>query len=219
MSEPRWVVLETSGQPGVVALAHGGQLLVERPLSLAQRHARDLVPTLRELLAEVGWRVTDVTAVAVSRGPGSFTGLRVGVLTAKTFAYATGCALVALDTFAVLAEPWPGRVVVVADAQQQNVYTQTFVDRAPTTAVQLLSARAWADTLADARVTGPGLNKWAALVPPAQLTSAEHWLPSAAAAVRVAQRAWHQGERADVYGLEPLYVRASAAEENARGAG
>ena len=57
-----------------------------------------------------GWQPRDVQAVIVSRGPGSYTGLRVGIISAKTFAYATGCDLLAVDTFAALALQAPASV-------------------------------------------------------------------------------------------------------------
>src|SRR6185369_12348403 len=95
---PRLLLLETSHQPGVVALANGEQLLGEMRLDEARRHARDLVPATKSLLDQVGWRPRDLTAVVVSIGPGSYTGLRVGIMSAKTLAYVTGCALIGLET-------------------------------------------------------------------------------------------------------------------------
>src|SRR5262245_32159459 len=96
---PRLLLLETSGRVGQVGLAADGRLLAGRRLSETHRHARDLAPTVAALFREFAWKPADVQAVVVSRGPGSYTGLRVGVMTAKAFAYATGCRLLALDTF------------------------------------------------------------------------------------------------------------------------
>src|SRR5206468_351809 len=90
-SEPRLLILETSSQAGQVALAAGERLLGVRRLDEARRHARDLAPAVRELLVEQGWRPRDLHGVVVSRGPGSYTGLRVGIMSAKALAYATGC--------------------------------------------------------------------------------------------------------------------------------
>src|SRR5207244_661461 len=104
-------------------------LLALRRLDEARRHARDLVPALRDLLDEQKWRPRDIQAVIVSRGPGSYTGLRVGIMSAKTFAYATGAALLAIDTFAAIASQAPAEVVcvdVIADAQQDKLYVQRF---------------------------------------------------------------------------------------------
>src|SRR5207253_2080150 len=104
-----------------------------RVLDEARRHARDLAPAVAALLAEQGWRPRDLHGVVVSRGPGSYTGLRVAVMSAKTLAYVTGCALLAVDTFAAVALQVPAeaaRVDVLADAQQDKVYVQPFVREA-----------------------------------------------------------------------------------------
>src|SRR4051794_6344313 len=93
-----------------------------------------MVPTIDAMLKSESLRPADLTGVVVGRGPGSYTGLRVGLATAKALAYATGCQLRAVDTFAAIAEQAPAeaRVVwVVADALQNQVYIQRF-DRTKT---------------------------------------------------------------------------------------
>ena len=125
----RLVVLETSGRVGQVALAEGDQLRGVQRLDETRRHARDLAPAVLELLQAQGWLASSITDVVVSRGPGSYTGLRVGIMSAKTLAYATGCRLIAVDTFAAIAEGVQmGTEVleVIADAQQEKVYRQCF---------------------------------------------------------------------------------------------
>src|SRR5580692_6112914 len=97
---PRLLILETSGRVGQVAVAHGDVLLGTRRLDEARRHARDLAPQVAELLKEQGWTARELDAVIVSRGPGSYTGLRIGIMSAKTLAYAVGCTLLGIDTFA-----------------------------------------------------------------------------------------------------------------------
>src|SRR5262249_48878627 len=100
-SEPaRLLILETSCRRGLVALAAGTELRGVRRLDESRRHARDLAPAVAELLSEQGWKARDLQAVLVGRGPGSYTGLRVGIMSARALAYATGCALIGLDTFA-----------------------------------------------------------------------------------------------------------------------
>src|SRR5205807_5119629 len=100
---PRLLILETSGRVGQVALARGPIILRTRQLSETRRHARDLAPAVAELLAAEGFTPRDLQGIIVSRGPGSYTGLRVGVMSAKALAYAVGCSLVAVDTFAAIA--------------------------------------------------------------------------------------------------------------------
>ncbi len=129
----RLAILETSHRCGWVALALGAKVLATRPLQEARRHTRDLAPMLSELLAEQGWKARDLDGVIVSRGPGSYTGLRVGVMSAKTLAYATGCALLAVDTFAAIALQAGSvapKIDVIADAQQEKIYVQQFSIRA-----------------------------------------------------------------------------------------
>src|SRR4051812_11852306 len=119
--------METSNQPGFVAVGEGPTLLGVRPLDESRRHGRDLAPAAAELLTACAWQPRDVGGVIVGRGPGSYTGLRVGVMSAKAFAYATGAALLTLENFTVLAAQAPAevpRLAVVADAQQDRVYVQ-----------------------------------------------------------------------------------------------
>src|SRR6516225_1540671 len=103
VSDPRLLIVETSGRVGQVALALGDRLLRERRLDETRRHARDLAPAVAELLNAESWTPRDVHGVVVGHGPGSYTGLRVGIMAAKVFAYATGAALIAVDTFAAIA--------------------------------------------------------------------------------------------------------------------
>jgi len=222
---PRLLLLETSGRVGQVAVAEGDVLRAARRLDEARRHARDLAPAVRDLLAAQGWRPADVHAVVVGRGPGSYTGLRVGVMSAKAFAYATGCALVALDTFAAIAAQAPAealRLDVLADAQQDRVYVQGFAraapggDLLPATPLRIEPFADWlARREADAWVTGPGLRGHQQRLPAgARVMAAESWEPQAESLLRLGLTRYRGGARDDVWALEPLYLRPSSAEEN-----
>ncbi len=93
---------------GSVAAASDGKLLAELELNPQQRSAASLAPALQDLLKMVGWRPGEVQLVAATIGPGSFTGLRVGVTTAKTFAYAVGAEVLGVDTLQAIANGLPG---------------------------------------------------------------------------------------------------------------
>jgi tRNA threonylcarbamoyladenosine biosynthesis protein TsaB len=219
---PRLLLIETSGRSGFVAVALGADLRGLRRLDEARRHARDLAPAAAELLAAQGWRPPDVQVVVVSRGPGSYTGLRVGIMAAKTFAYATGCALVALETFSVIASQAPEgtpRLDVLADAQQDKVYVQPF-SRTPGgwQPTGPLAIRRFADWLAvreaDAWVTGPGLHRWGGHLPAGTpVVEGTRRDPTPEALLRLGLARWEAGVRDDVWGMEPLYLRPSSAEE------
>jgi tRNA threonylcarbamoyladenosine biosynthesis protein TsaB len=222
---PRLLLLETSGRTGWVALALGGELQGVRQLDEAQRNARDLAPAVADLLAERNWKPREVSAVIVSRGPGSYTGLRVGIMSAKTFAYALGCAAIAVDTFAAIARQVPdsvARVDVVADAQQDKIYVQSFIrDADGWRALADLPLRPFAEWLAarqpDATVTGPGLRKWAAHLPEdVPVVSESLWDAQPQSLLQLGFARYSAGECDDLWTMEPLYLRPSSAEEQWR---
>jgi tRNA threonylcarbamoyladenosine biosynthesis protein TsaB len=223
VSESRWLILETSGQVGQVALAHGETLCAQRRLDAARRHARDLAPAVSDLLAEQGWKPRDLTGVIVSRGPGSYTGLRVGIMSAKAMAYATGCAMIGVETFAAIASQTPAAVAsldVIGDAQQEKAYVQRFerISAREFRAATPLAIVAWVEWLmkrdASVWVSGPGLHRFRDRLPATcLLVDGECWDPKAEALLRVAQQRFALGERDDPWTLVPLYLRPSSAEE------
>lgn len=128
------LALETTDAQGSVALCDGGEILASRRLDADRRSAQTLAPTIRETLAEFGWAPGDVDAVAVAVGPGSFTGLRVGVATAKMFAWAVGAKIVGVDALEAIASeierlPNGAEAAVVSvgiDAQRGDVAARRF---------------------------------------------------------------------------------------------
>jgi len=211
----RLLIIETSHRVGCVALALGDALVGERALDESRRHARDLVPAIQELLQTQGWRARELDGVIVSRGPGSYTGLRVGIMTAKTLAFATGCALIAIDTFAALAHQAPADCLnldLIADAQQDHVYAQRFGAHPEPLVVLPLemwleSARAWHVT-----VTGPGLEKYGERFRDLTTLPPENWNAQPASLLALGLERIRRGERDDPFAVEPLYLRASEAE-------
>jgi tRNA threonylcarbamoyladenosine biosynthesis protein TsaB len=223
-SEPRLLILETSAQAGQVALAAGERLLGTRRLDEARRHARDLAPAVRELLTEQGWRARDLDGVVVSRGPGSYTGLRVGIMSAKALAYATGCTLLAIDTFAAIARQAPAEALtlhVLADAQQDKIYVQPFRRAAAGAEWLALGPLAiqpvddWLPWLSSGGwVSGPGLRKHEGRLPAnVSLVEAGQREPQPASLLQLALARYRRGERDDLWAVEPLYLRPSSAEE------
>jgi tRNA threonylcarbamoyladenosine biosynthesis protein TsaB len=222
MSEVKILILETSERVGQVAVALDDRLLAVRRLEEARRHNRDLAPAVRDLCAEQGWSVRDLGAVIVSRGPGSYTGLRVGVMSAKALAYAAGCALLAVDTFHAVAAQAPAvvnRLDVIADAQQGHIYVQSFLrggeairQEAP---LRIHPLGDWqAQRPVDAWVSGPGLAVYADRLPAGTpVVEKELWYPQAESLLRLGWESYVRGQRDDFWSLEPLYLRPSAAEE------
>ena len=128
----RIVAIETSGQAGSVAVAQGPDCLAVRDLAGRRDHAVGLLPAIDALTRQVGWSPSDIDEIHVSAGPGSFTGLRVGITVARTLALATGVRIVPVPTLAVLARsalavsPPPAHLAVILDAKRAQVYGAIF---------------------------------------------------------------------------------------------
>ncbi|HEV3205295.1 MAG TPA: tRNA (adenosine(37)-N6)-threonylcarbamoyltransferase complex dimerization subunit type 1 TsaB [Gemmataceae bacterium] len=223
-SSPRILILETSGRTGHAALARGNKLLRVRRLDETRRHASDLAPAVGHLLVAESWKPAEIQALIVSRGPGSYTGLRVGIMAAKIFTYATGIPLIAVDTFAAIAHQLNleiPAVHIVADAQQDKVYVQRFVrlmpgkPLSPITSLTIISFADWLQSreLSD-WVSGPGLRKFASRLPgDSRVVPESDWDPQPKSFLHIGLARYHNDERDDPWTLEPLYLRPSAAEE------
>jgi tRNA threonylcarbamoyladenosine biosynthesis protein TsaB len=221
----RLLLLETSGASGWAAVALDAELCAVRQLEASRRHARDLAPAVADLLAGQGWGPRDLHAILVSRGPGSYTGLRIGIMSAKALAYATGCVLIAIDTFAAVAlqaPPEAARVDVLADAQQDKIYIQSFGKAGEGwQPLAPLAVRPFAEWLSAkepaAWVTGPGLRKWQEQLPSGTpVAPPECWEPQPPSLIRLGLSRLRSGERDDPFALEPLYLRPSSAEQQWR---
>ncbi len=228
MTNPRMLILETSGRRGLLALAQGESLLTARDLaskSPGMFLARDLTPTLAELLRQQGWSAKQLDALVVSRGPGSYTGLRVGIMTAKTLTYATDCALLGIDTFAIIAAQTPpevGRVDILADAQKEDLYVQSFayVEQGwyPVDELHVEPFAEWIQRREPtAWISGPGLDKWEDKIPPS-IGRVERLFrePTVESLHRLGLARYRAEQRDDPFTLEPLYLRASSAERQWR---
>ena len=124
-SAPRIVAIETSSRVGTVAVAHGPRILGQRQFSKAMRHAVELMPAIRDLTRDQGWKPTDIDHLYVSAGPGSFTGVRIAITIARALEQALGCRLVSVPTVDVLAANAPPDVlnlVVMLDAKRDQIY-------------------------------------------------------------------------------------------------
>jgi tRNA threonylcarbamoyladenosine biosynthesis protein TsaB len=225
------LAIDTSLPTGSVATVRRsaeGVDLVERPLGAAGEHARRLMPELVAAAASQGWRMSDVNLVAVVRGPGSFTGLRVGVTTAKALCWATAARLVGVSGFEIVARQTAAacdrqeEVAIAFDAGRGDVYAALAIpdDAAATgwtvTAGELVAADRWLESLpAGRQVSGPALELHAAAAEARGLALAagSAWRPSAGEAAAVAMLRADAGLVDDPQTLLPEYSRPSYAEE------
>jgi tRNA threonylcarbamoyladenosine biosynthesis protein TsaB len=218
----RILAIETVDKTGSVAALNDGVVLAEDMLDPTRRSAQTLVPGIEVLLHRVGWKPQDVELVAVTTGPGSFTGLRIGVTTAKTFAYATGCQVVGVHTMLAIGWRVPrdvARFSVVIDAQRNELFAAELSrveDRiVGEESTRIVLGEDWNRELAaGSAVTGPGLETCAGqLRPDVQIVESAFWRPTAASVGEVAWRQYSSGRRDDVLQLRPQYFRRTAAEE------
>lgn len=129
------LAFETSSAVGSVALGRGEQVLETRSFSGARKHAAEFLPTIQNLCRAHGVAPAAVHEVYLSIGPGSFTGLRLGVSVARMLALATRARLVAVPTLEAIAqnaldlEPPPPQVAVLLDAKRGRVFAAAFTLR------------------------------------------------------------------------------------------
>ena len=222
---PLILSLETATGCGSVALTRGsihtGRLLAEVIAQPERTHSRQLLGSVEWAMQVVGVSWQDIDAVAVSIGPGSFTGLRIGLAAAKGIVFAIGKPLLAVPTLDAVALSCPlldMPLWCLLDARKQEVYAACYdagsqIGPAEAVRPELLAQR----ITVPAAVAGPGLAEYHAvftaiddlrLIPPA-LSSHRASLIGFLAAERLTR-----GELSDPALTVPLYVRPSEAEVN-----
>lgn len=215
-------------------------------VEVAARRASNtqLLTRVQEALAQAGVGREDIACVAVGRGPGSFTGVRIAMATAKGIASALGVGLVGVSTTDAVAERARlagvrGQLLVVADAMRKEVYPARFelsddavrridpdsVVKADAAAKRFAEAGASARAAGEGlRVTGDGLAKYGeAFARAGELLPQELWTPSGESLLATVESAWRAGQ-ADPFDARrhnpafalPVYTRLSDAEETER---
>lgn len=125
------LAMDTSNHPLSVALVEDRQLIAETTLNLAKNHSVYLMPVIKELLASANWQPEQLDRIVVSKGPGSYTGIRIAVTTAKTLAATLKIELVGVSSLALIAANVatviPNQLVVsFFDARRGNVFAGGF---------------------------------------------------------------------------------------------
>jgi len=204
-----------------VAIATEDTLVAELTIQTRKTHSERLMPYISSLLTMAETEKKNLKAVAVSIGPGSFTGLRIGLATAKALAYALKIPLIGVPTLTALAFacPSPGALLApMLDAQKGNVYFglyewngKTMIEIQPPRVVSFADAN---DELAATgrRVLLLGEAAVMHRADIAQPAPPHVVMPRAGSVAVLAQQMYVQGVRHDIASLEPLYIRRSEAE-------
>ena len=210
----RILLLETSTAVLSVALAEDGAVVARRRCEEPRMQASLTAPLVKEVLEEARLGVRDCDAICVSKGPGSYTGLRVGVSTAKGLAFGAGLPLIAIGTLDILAagaQEKEGLIVPMIDARRMEVYTAVFSPEgqqlSPVEA-KIIDAQSFAEELAAGPVlfTGDGALKCREVLHHPNARFREAW-PEAEAMAGLAQKAWDQKRFEDLAYFEPYYLK------------
>ena len=219
------LALETTEKFGSVALLNDNRILAEIVLPKDRRSSQTLHPAIHTLFETTQTAPKEIAVVAVVTGPGSFTGLRVGVTAAKVFAYTVGAKVIALDTFHTVTSVVSSRTGVISvgvDAQRGEVVAavmrQTEDGRIePVRKPELITVVDWwthAAQYDDVLFTGPALERWSGQAPPHIVLAPESdWFPKASSAGKLAAARISSEQFDDEWTLLPIYSRPSAAEE------
>ena len=215
----RILLIDTSTAVLSVGLALDGTVVEERICTEARQQASLTAPLVKEVLDAQGLTVRDCDAVCVGSGPGSYTGLRVGVSTAKGLAFGAGKPLIAVGTLDILAqsvipsevEGSPSFIIPMIDARRMEVYTAVYSSAGEKlTPIQALVVKE--DSFAEQLSAGPvlfvgdGALKCREVIthPNAQFREAA---PLARYMAPLAQRAFDEGRFEDLAYFEPFYLK------------
>ena len=215
------LAIETSGRAGSVATWDSETCLAEINLPTGVRTAESLIVGIGDVLSKCNWATADLELIAVTQGPGSFTGLRLGCVTAKVMAFAVGAKLVGVNTLRVLAENSRAGPPLwcVMDAGRDQCFVARFSitgrGHQETIESQIMGTQQWLEILSPGdRVTGPLLKTVAERLPTrVEILSSEYWVPRAQCVAQVGIEKFQQGQLASLWEFSPHYYRLSAAEE------
>lgn len=218
--------IETGTDICSVALSNDGELMALRESNEGRDHAKKVAIFVDELLKETGVQPSDLDAIAVGKGPGSYTGLRIGVSFAKGMCYALNIPLISVGSLDALVqvaredydagiidieEPDWGRAMLcpMVDARRMEVYTQIF-DTNGVTKTDVSAEIITEDTFYDIRksgklvIFGNGAQKCCEVLPDALYISIT---PSARGIVALAEQAFNASQFEDIAYFEPFYLK------------
>jgi tRNA threonylcarbamoyladenosine biosynthesis protein TsaB len=215
--------IETSGLIGNIAVCDGNTVVGKKTYGKNFSHGKEIVSSLESIFNEIKWEPNDIDLIAVSIGPGSYTGLRIGVTCAKTLAYGLQKPVIDVPTLDVLVENVKDNnakiICPVIDAKRKSVYACMY-DRNKNKRITdflIISPDSLIDMLPDsALIFGDGIAPYKQIFAQKNLTIVEDeklGIADAANVARLGMEKYEQGMRCEINALAPLYLRKSEAEE------
>ena len=211
--------IETATKNCSVALSVNGKVIAlqeDNPKNEPDKHfshAEKLQGYITQVLEQANISKNDLQAIAVSKGPGSYTGLRIGVSTAKGLCFALDIPLLAISTLGSLARQVAGSVVVpMLDARRMEVYSAVFsseMDQIRDLQAQIITQDSFNTYLDRGRVTfiGDGVEKFEAVCTHPNAVFIKNALPSASQMAQIATLKFTQNDTQDVAYFEPYYLK------------
>ncbi|TVZ27010.1 tRNA threonylcarbamoyladenosine biosynthesis protein TsaB [Gillisia sp. Hel_I_86] len=207
--------IETASTNCSVAIGVNGKLLaLKEDYDSNYSHAERLHNFIKEIVAENGLELSDIDAIAVSKGPGSYTGLRIGVSAAKGLCFSLDLPLISVPTLTSLAMQVEDDVVAIPmmDARRMEVYTAVFDkdrNQIEETSAKILDAESYKEYL-DAQLVyfiGSGVEKFQNICEHPNARFIKNKLPSAAQMVKLATIKHKKSDFEDVAYFEPFYLK------------
>lgn len=213
--------IETATQSCSVVLENKGEILSKRESVEQNNHSSNITIFIDEVLREAGIKFADLDAVAVSMGPGSYTGLRIGVSTAKGICYAASKPLIAIDTLESIATSAAPRINLcgtdlicpMIDARRMEVYASMFdanLQKTADTKAIVLDGHSFDEftTKHKVKLVGDGADKCADLYKNTENVEVYAGIrTSATGMVAAAERFLKEEKFADVAYFEPFYLK------------
>jgi tRNA threonylcarbamoyladenosine biosynthesis protein TsaB len=220
---PLFICIETATQVCSVALTEGAKILAIKESGRENRHSETLHVSIGELMRTGGYQFTDLAAIAVSKGPGSYTGLRIGVSAAKGLCYALGIPLISVNTLRAMAfgatkgytDGAAGLSLLfcpMIDARRMEVYSAVFnagnVEVRETRA-EIITPDSFSEYLEKYRMVffGDGAAKCREMITHANAIFLGDFSPSAKYLAEIAFKKFEQKDFEDIAYFEPFYLK------------
>ncbi|WP_210620381.1 tRNA (adenosine(37)-N6)-threonylcarbamoyltransferase complex dimerization subunit type 1 TsaB [Mammaliicoccus lentus] len=210
------LLIDTSNQPLAVAIMNENQILLNHQSNIKKNHSLQLMPVIENMLKEANFVPKDLTEIVVANGPGSYTGLRIGITTAKTLAYALNIPVYEVSSLKALAHTTDIKetlIVPIFDARRNHVFTGVYKyeDNVLTNVMEdtYISIEALKEYLESLNKTYIYVGKDAEKLQNQLAGEIKSYLPDASRMYDIKEK-----PVTNVHELKPRYLKLSEAEQN-----
>lgn len=225
MNRLKILAIDTSTDTGSIAITDGEDILIESILNVGKTHSETLIPSFQEMLEKTQLDIKDLDLLALTLGPGSFTGVRIGTSTVKGFALALGKPVAGISTLEALASNFPFSslpIVPLFDARRGEIYSAMF--KWENGEIKRLSedrAASLDDAISKIKTktifAGEGLDKYGQMIKEtlgdnAVFAPRANWYVRASNVAALGLKSYKAGGELDLATFTPSYRRKSEAE-------